>query len=94
MVAAGTDGREAERPEERDGPVAAGNGGGASPGLAGLGRVATQLTAVVAGRYAPYPSRAERGRSPLLRSVGRRLVIRSRAAAPDEQEEPRAETGG
>src|SRR5207245_1498115 len=47
MVAAGTDGREAERPEERDGPVAAGNGGGASPGLAGLGRVATQLTAVV-----------------------------------------------
>src|SRR5207245_10640097 len=47
MVAAGTDEAEAERPEERDGPVAAGHAGSASPGLAGLWGVATQLTAVV-----------------------------------------------
>ncbi len=51
---------------------------------------AAQFVALSTARYAPYPSRAERGRSPLLRSVGRRLVIRRRA----EREEPRAETGG
>jgi hypothetical protein len=55
---------------------------------------AGHFVALVTNRYAPYPSRAERSRSPLLRVVGRRLVIHSRPTAAAEQEEPRVETGG
>ena len=56
---------------------------------------AGQFAALATGRYAPYPSRAERERSPLLRSVGRKLLIRPRHQTPPaEAEEPRAEAGG
>ena len=56
---------------------------------------AGQFVALASGRYAPYPSRAERERSPLLRSVGRRLLIRPRHETPSaESEEQRAEAGG
>jgi hypothetical protein len=55
---------------------------------------AGQFAALATGRYAPYPSRAERGRSPLLQAVGRRLLIRPRPAPAAEQEEPKVETGG
>jgi len=54
---------------------------------------AGHFVALTTNRYAPYPSRAERSRSPLLRVVGRRLVIHSRPTPPAE-EEPRVETGG
>lgn len=54
---------------------------------------AGQFVALATGRYAPYPSRSERGRSPLLQTVGRRLVIGKRST-PVKQEAPKAETGG
>ena len=54
---------------------------------------AGQFVALATGRYAPYPSRSERGRSTLLQTAGRRLLIRPRTP-PVEQEEPKAGTGG
>jgi peptidase M28-like protein len=55
---------------------------------------AGQFVALATGRYAPYPSRAERRRNPLLHTIGRRLVIRPRHRARAEREERKAQAGG
>jgi hypothetical protein len=59
--------------------------------IAWLG-VAGQLLALTAGRYAPYPSREERGRRARSRPLGQRLLIRPRepdTSQPDRARAPR-----
>jgi hypothetical protein len=56
--------------------------------------VAGQFVALSCGRYGPYPRREERVRSPLLRTVGSRLLIRPRRATAAEQGKKSAEAGG
>jgi Peptidase family M28 len=52
--------------------------------------VGGQLLALTAGRYAPYPSRAERGRRGSRRAIGQRLLIRSKGRETESGEESRA----
>jgi hypothetical protein len=55
---------------------------------------AGQFIALVSSRYGPYPSRDERGRRPVARSVGRRLLIRKHRPLEAVEDEPRVEAGG
>jgi hypothetical protein len=49
--------------------------------------VAAQLTAIVSGRYAPYPSASERRRlGPIRRLVRRGLLSVGHRARPDERQ--------
>src|SRR5205823_13395438 len=54
----------------------------------GWAAAAAQLVALAAGRYTPYPSRAERPRLGPLRRAARRLVLAQRRRRPPEP--PRA----
>jgi hypothetical protein len=51
---------------------------------------AAQLTAIAAGRYAPYPSAAERPPLGPIRSTVRSIVLATRARRPAPQDESRA----